>query len=157
MDTVDDPNLWRQLFNVEQAARSDIFGLWCQITSKVEVLQGALSLAHQRGTALRILLLLGDDLRKPLFPQLVELASVGHADILLCRTVIKCIERAWVVSNFPPVLRKVLNPNSSAEEYRRIAELLREVDPHLIQEHIERSLAHPDPEIHEVGHDFRGG
>ncbi|MGH9116595.1 MAG: hypothetical protein ACRD0A_01565 [Acidimicrobiales bacterium] len=55
----------------------------------IPVLRSALKQPSPRGTALRLLLVVDVGIRLTLFPELIELASVGHSDIGLCRDVIR--------------------------------------------------------------------
>jgi hypothetical protein len=150
--------LWGELFDEEKQSVARILGLWSRIADKIGVLEQALRTPHQRGTALRLLLLLQDDsLRRSLFPTLVELASVGHKDVALCRAVIKAMPREWVLKQIEPLAEAILrqNQNEPEEEYRRFAELFHELDGALLRRHLDRALRHPEESVREIAQDFQ--
>jgi hypothetical protein len=120
---------------------------------KQAVLGTALRDPAQRGTALRLLLILDDDIRKPLFPTLVALAAVGHRDISLCREVILLMPRDWVIENIEIYSYEILKEGGE-EEYRRLAELFYNLDRRLLSHLIERALESNDAGIREVGEEF---
>jgi hypothetical protein len=122
---------------------------------KVSIFKQGLRKTSQRGTTLRILLILDDSVKRDLFFELVDLASVGHSDIELCREVIKSIhQRDWVVSNIERCVSEILQ-HGTDEEYRRIAELYLDLDKMLLKKHIHRALRHEDRDVKEVGQDFQ--
>lgn len=134
--------------------------LWFHVERKVERLQAALKNPVERTSALRLLFFLQDnELRKAVFGELVDLASCGHTDIELCRTVIKSIPLDWVRTNIMPAIAAALNkmadqPEVEEEAYRRYAELLREVDQTLLSRHVEAAVVHANEGVREVGRDF---
>lgn len=117
-------------------------------------LEEALSRVSDRGTALRLLAILPEQNRRAVFARLVDLASVGHSDIALVRSVILNMERPWVVSNIEPLVDVILEQGDE-EEYRRFAELFAELDEGLLRRHVERCLRSPSSDVREVGDDFR--
>jgi hypothetical protein len=146
---------WDDLLLVERDCFARIIALWNKLPNKEEVLIRALQSPEQRVTALRLLLVLGeDDLKKKAFAALVKLASAGHGDIGICRTLIKSMPRDWVQQNLEVHARPVLEGPDPGEEYRRIAELYAEIDRSLLRRHVDGALRHPDPEVREVGTDF---
>jgi hypothetical protein len=154
MNTADDVQLWNDLSGIEQRSLAEILRRWANVSTKVDVMREALSTPHQRGTALRLLLVLGDEMKMKVFRNLVELSSVGHSDVALCRSVIKSMPRRWVLENIEPIVRVLLQETGGEEEYRRIAELYAELDSELLEVHVERALKHPDEEVREAGLDF---
>jgi hypothetical protein len=120
---------------------------------KVAVLQKALKDPVQRGTALRYLLYATLEERQPLFDDLLVLASVGHADIALCRQLILSLPKAWVVSNIESRAEPLLAKGTD-EEYRRLLELYIELDHNLAYRLAARALQHNDADIREAGEDF---
>jgi hypothetical protein len=153
--TVPDNALWDEVFVTEQGRFQDIMSSWVRISAKDRVLIQALETPHQRGTALRLLLLLGDEMKINVFATLVELAAVGHSDIALCRSVIKSMLRQWVIEHIESLAQRILERSGEEEEYRRFAELYLELDASLLERHVQAALAHANPDVREVGSDFR--
>ena len=118
------------------------------------VLREALAKPHERGTALRFLETSGQRFIKPLISDLVDLASVGHSDIELCRRVILFLGQQWLVENLEFYGSRLIR-DGGEEEYRRIAELYLAVNEDLLGRHVQRALENSDPDIREVGEDFR--
>lgn len=148
-----DSALWRHLLDNEIAfikARMD-FHAGC--TDKVAVIQKVLRDPAQRGTALRYLLYMKISERQQLFDVLLYLASVGHADIALCREVILSLPREWVVSNIERCAEPLLAQGTD-EEYRRLLELYINLDRNLACRLATRALQNDDPDIREAGEDF---
>lgn len=111
-----------------------------------------------RRGCLRLLLIYNDEaLKRALFETLVDLASTGHSDIDLVRAVIATMERNWVGEAIRPVVNRILDPLSEDawEKYRRFAELYELLYPELLSELVARALAHDDPDVREVGDDYR--
>ncbi len=155
MTTPDDDAKWDELCKAENQALRDHFHRWLDVTDKLAAIERGLASVTQRGTALRLLLVLGDDFRKKVFPQLVFLASWGNRDILLCRTVIKSMHRKWVIENIESQVQEVLAKSDGEEEWRCFAELCWQLDDALLARHVELALAHPDKEIQAVGRDYQ--
>ncbi|MGO9919001.1 MAG: hypothetical protein ACLQIB_30420 [Isosphaeraceae bacterium] len=99
MNPADDAQLWNDLHGIEQRSLAEIMRLWGKISTKADVMREALGTPHQRGTALRLLLVLGDEMKMKVFRSLVELSSVGHSDVALCRSIIKSMPQRWVLNN----------------------------------------------------------
>jgi hypothetical protein len=114
----------------------------------------ALQIPSERGTALRLLLVVDVTQRMLHFSELVRLASIGHADVDLCREVIRSIPDYWVESNLKVEILPILDGGGS-EEYRRLAELLVELNSQLLNDLVEMALNSDDEDINEVGNDFR--
>jgi hypothetical protein len=150
----DDMILWNDVCAAEQRSLVVVMNQWNRISEKDTVLTQALETPHQRGAALRLLLFLGDDMKARVFPTLIDLASVGHSDIGLCRMVIKSMPRRWVIQNIEPIGRRILDRSNGEEEYRRLAELYIELDSGLLERHVKAALSHANDEIREVGSDF---
>ncbi|MBA2305758.1 MAG: hypothetical protein H0W08_24430 [Acidobacteria bacterium] len=122
--------------------------------SLVSLIRRALQIPSERGTALRLLLVVDVTQRMSHFSELMQLASVGHADVDLCRKVIQSIPGYWVESNLKAEILPILEGGGS-EEYRRLAELLTELNSQLLNDLVEMALSSDDEDINEVGHDFR--
>jgi hypothetical protein len=92
--------------------------------------------------------------RKALLRDLVELVSVGHSDIQLCRvTILNLLPRVWVLSHIDKIVQSILE-HGTDEEYRRLLELYLLLDDGLTQQLIQQALQHPNIHIQEVGMDF---
>lgn len=149
---LDSSGEWETLLEAERTffcARRQVTGS----SSLDSLIDQALRKPSERGTALRLLLVIDVAHRMTHFSQLVELASVGHADVALCREAIGSIPRYWTESN---IRREVLPllAAGDAEEYRRIAELLVELRSPLLEELVEMASDSDDEDINEVGVDF---
>jgi hypothetical protein len=148
-----DSTLWRHLLNTEIALTQARMNFHASCKDKIAVIQKALQDPAQRGTALRYLFHTKIAERQQVFDTLLELASVGHADIGLCREVILSLPRAWVISTIESRAESLLTEGTD-EEYRRLAELYLELDPGLVYRLATRALQHSDPDIREVGEEF---
>src|SRR5919108_363940 len=150
-----DADLWVELVEAEERyhAAHWKFNRYCG--DRVEVFRNALKGVRGRATALRLLLNAREDERRSLLPTLIDLASVGTADIGLVRDVIKSLDRTWVLQHIGRYSDPVL-ASGGYEEYRRLAELFRELDsPALLSELVKKALGSSDPDVREVGEDFR--
>lgn len=153
--TIDDRSTWDKLKNQEQQWLREAFALWNRIEDKEAVLKEALEQPSNRGSVLHLLLLLDDkELTTCLFPTLIDLVSVGHADIALCRAVIRTMTREWLLAHIEQQVVPLLM-RGGEEEYRRIAELYAEIDASLLERHVQRALAHANQDVREVGQDFQ--
>ena len=146
---------WGAIVNSDQQRISEQFLHWSKVNDKVEILRNGLHCVPLRGVALRLLLLLDNDMRKAVFDILVNLASVGHSDIQLCRDVIQVMPRKWVLDRIMAVMDSVLRDNpDDYEVYRRYAELLNELDQNLLRQLVERAALSSDIDVQEVASDF---
>lgn len=153
--SVEDPRKFDSLVQKENSLIQDLFSIWSQIEDQQQTLRAALEKVSTRGAALRLLLLLDDDLKKFVFTDLVELASVGHSDISLCRVVIKSLPRAWLIDNVGNAVDVVLASSGDSECYRRLAELIVEIDNRLLKSLVSRASKSASQEVLEVAEDFR--
>jgi hypothetical protein len=109
---------------------------------------------HRRGT-LFLLLLLEPRMRQLVFPDLVDLASVGHADIDLCRTVIKSLPLEWVRERIWTAARVVLEKDINDDEaFQRYAEFFSELDRSLLGPLLELAKASKSDEVQDVYHRY---
>jgi hypothetical protein len=122
-------------------------------TNKVAIFQKALHSPAERGTALRLIEYLETEERQLLFGDLVDLASVSHSDIELCRQAILALSKSWLIENIETSTAQILK-NGTDEEYRRLLELYVEIDLGLAGRLAKQALQHQDPDICEVGVDF---
>jgi hypothetical protein len=121
---------------------------------KERLLRGALSAPRERGTALRLLLLLSDAYKRAVFDVLVDQASVGHADIALVRIVISSLGRTWLTEHIEPIANRILDDENDEECYRRFAELYNDLDRDLLRRLVKKAAASNDPGIIEVAENF---
>lgn len=146
---------WHAVVSAERGGIRKALSEWNQINDKSGVLRRALESVVERGSALRLLLLLGDDFKKAVFSTLVDNASTGHSDIQLCRIVIKSLPRKWILEHLPSAVDDFLARHEDDEEhFRRYAELYYELDEDLLNSLIARLKVHSDPAIREVAEDF---
>lgn len=145
--------LWANLLEAEQnfvRARREVVA----DDTLAELIGRALTVPSERGTALRLLQTIDVTGRMRHFAALVELASVGHVDIGLCREVIGSIPAYWVEPRLVAQIAPILETGGS-QEYRRFAELLEAYSPVLLDDLVEKALHSDDADIREVGDDFR--
>ncbi|MGK7926401.1 MAG: hypothetical protein AB4290_14380 [Spirulina sp.] len=120
---------------------------------RVNSLRMALHNPVERGTALRLLDYLRLEERQQLFPDLLDLASVAHSDIQLCREAILSLPKTWLLEHLENTAELILK-NGTDEEYRRFLELYVQIDEKMTERLIQRALQHEDLDIREVGEDF---
>jgi len=145
---------WQQLCEREREfiyARRRFFAYGDE---RLPVLRRALSSPQERGTALRVLLLMDESAHMSLFASLLNACTVAHSDIALAREVLMSISRAWTRQRVDEALAPLL-ADAGAEEFRRLAELLEALEFHEpLAELVARAAAHSDPDVREVGDDY---
>lgn len=144
---------WEQLVNAEHQLFEAKKRFLAESTDVERELARALQRASDRGTALRLLLTLDISLLISLVDDLVRLASVDHSDVALARRAIARIPAAWRESHLWKHVEPLLE-DGGEEEYRRLAELLRDLSSEYLHTLVARALDHPDEEVREVGVDF---
>jgi hypothetical protein len=152
--TEKDPQLWRKLVEREISyiqTRQDFLN---DSTDRVALIKKAFQNPSERGTALRFIEYLKLEERQNLFNELVDLASVSHSDIELCRKAILSFPKTWLLANIEKSAESLLQDGTD-EEYRRLLELYIDIDRELAQRLARRALAHADPDIREAGEDFQ--
>jgi hypothetical protein len=91
-----------------------------------------------------------------LFPLLVELAAVGHRDIVLVRDIICSMPRKWLVEGIEEHANPLLE-RGDWETYRRLAELYVQLgDTGLLRRLVDSAATSSDYDVREVADDFRG-
>lgn len=151
--TENDTQLWHKVFEKETAyiqARQDFIKNY---KDRVGVFKKALNNPTERGTALRLIEYLNLEERQSLFDKLIDLASVSHSDIELCRKAILSLPKNWLLANIEKSAEPLLQDGTD-EEYRRLLELYIDIDRKLAQRLAQRAVQHDDPDIREVGEDF---
>lgn len=150
---VSDPERWVGLCRAE----ARFFEARMDFMRSVDDLEGTLRLGlqvpHQRGTALRLLLILDEGIRRALFDSVLPLAIEAHSDTRLSRDVIASIDGRWRSRVLGPQLSALLD-FGGPEEYRGAAELLRQLKSSLLGQVLARAADQPDPDIREVAADF---
>jgi len=133
-----DASLWETFVRSENDFYKARMALLSSARDLSALIASALNNANERGTALRLLAILPEESVRFHARKLVELASVGHSDIGASRF----------------LLLKILKEGTE-EEYRRIAELYRDLDDELLRRHLARCAASSNIEVREIAADFR--
>lgn len=119
------------------------------------IISRALGKPAERGAALRVMSILPEARIRLQLQQLAGLASVGHSDIALVRSMLTDkVERRWLVENIDRHVEPILKAATDQEEFRRIAELYQQLDPDLLKAHLARCAAHANEEVREIASDF---
>jgi len=77
-------------------------------TDRVAIFQKTLHTPAERGTALRLTEYLKTEEGQLLWDDLVDLASVSHSDIELCRKAILALFRSWLIENIEKSTETIL-------------------------------------------------
>jgi hypothetical protein len=145
--------MWAALHNAETAMYEARMRFAQNVTDVQGVLDRALRAPHQRGTALRFLQIADESVRRALFATLLGLATVSHSDLNLVRAVIQSIDRDWVNDQLEQRVPRLLE-TAGAEEYRRLAELLKQLNSPALPMVLSKAYQQPDEDIREVAADF---
>ena len=117
------------------------------------VIGRAVRSARLRRSALVLVRLLPQDVRRALLPDLLAAASVSHADMQLAQDVVLTLPRDWLAANVEAAAEPLLHGDEPWEEHRRLLELFEEIDPNLARRFAERALRHEHPDVREAGQD----
>lgn len=155
----DSKRLWQRLVSAED----EYYGAWAGISLAerdgvdfTEHLRPALGDVRERGTALRFLAVADERVKRRVFPELVEAASVGHADFGLARDVLFSLDREWLLAHLPAEIERILAlPTSDDEEYRRFAQILHDLQSPYLAALVARATTSENPHIREVADDYR--
>lgn len=145
--------IWHKLVESETVYIESRQNFVRDCTNKVAIFHKALHSPAERGTALRLIEYLETEELQLLLNDLVDLASVSHSDIELCRQAILALPKSWLIENIETSTAQILK-NGTDEEYRRLLELYIEIDLGLAGRLAKQALQHQDPDICEVGEDF---
>ena len=145
--------IWHKLVESETVYIENRQNFVRACTNKIAIFQKALHSPAERGTALRLIEYLKTEECQLLFDDLVDLASVSHSDIELCRQAILALPKSWLLENIETSTAQILK-NGTDEEYRRLLELYIEIDLGLAERLAKQALEHQDPDVCEVGEDF---
>jgi len=149
----DGRDLWRAVWQSERAFVQARIAFLSGAADRLDELRSALRDPAQRGAALRVCSYLSADERKQLFGDLLGIASVAHADIGLCREVIRSLPKDWLLTTIEGAAEPLLQTDAR-EHYRRLLELYWELDAGLVHALATRALASEDEEVREAGEDF---
>lgn len=148
-----DRQLWQQVFTTEINYIEKRQQFLNNCTNRVALIRQAIHNPASRGTALRLVEYLKLEEIQLLFDDLLELASVSHSDIQLCREAILLLPKKWLVANIEKSAAPLLVEGTD-EEYRRLLELYIEIDWDLTYKLATEALNHEDINIREAGEDF---
>lgn len=149
--------LWRQFVTVDRryhALRADLLRAFTSEAALSSLLRSALRNIDERATALRLLTLLNESVRRLLLPDLVQLAAFGHKDILLVREVLLLLDPEWREQHLPDEIEAALRSPNPTEEYRRLAELLRVLHSPYLATLVKSAAGSDNVDIREVAEDF---
>lgn len=149
----DDEKLWNDFCVAENAFYEARMALVRGAQDLASFISKALNMPSQRGPALRLLEILPEEKIRQQFSYLIDLVSVGHSDIELCRSVILRIDRNWLINNIDSYVVEILK-NGGEEEFRRIAELYKLISSELLDAHLKRCAVHANDEVREIAYDF---
>lgn len=152
-----DGRLWAEVLEADRECLGRRGRFLRGATDAAAVLRRALTTVPQRGAALRFLRAVHDPrLTRAVLPELVDLASVTHIDTVLARRTISDMRyEPWLPLDLPEIVRSVLREDTE-ERYRRVAELLAEVDVELLERHLEACRQSADPEVRALAAEFDG-
>jgi hypothetical protein len=147
--------LWQDFVNAENAMVSARMRLLAKKAPLVETLRQSLGHPSERGTALRLLLILDISVSQALFHELIYQASWGSCDIELCREVIYAIPKPWLMEHIESELWPIVE-NGGEAECHCLAQLLDELEfSALLSKLVDYCLQSSNPDILEVGDDYK--
>lgn len=147
---------WLTFVYAEASYREALAGL--RHVDEVATLREGLGELPWRRAALVVLGFTDPAINEQLLPELFRLASVSHALIGEVRRCIYRIPRDRLVARLEPLVHGLIADNDSDyETYRRIAEMLRDLEAWPLLDVLTRAAgASPDGDIREVAEDFGG-
>lgn len=149
------PEPWEELVIAEDAYLTKRMAMF--EAGAEQQLRLALADAAGAPTALTVL----RDAPVELVMDLVDLiflrATRTHGHVALARQVIARLDPGWLFLALPPLVKERLNaPEADWEDYRRIAEVLKDLDQLVILEQlVALARTSADPDILEVADDYR--
>jgi hypothetical protein len=139
-------------------AEAAFFDLQMQLFKYQPLLETEVRLAlgsHNRGTALRFLLIAGEPFRRSCFHELIDQASVAHSDFALVREVINLIDHGWIKTNIEAEIWPILETGDE-EECRRFAGLLSDMSfSDILVKLVIFCSKSSNPHIYEVFEDYK--
>lgn len=152
--TANNIDLWQAVVTKEFAYIETRKKFLNSCTDRVAILQKGLQNPGERGTALRLFFYLTLPERQSLLDDLLELASVSHSDLELCREAILSLPKIWLLANIEKRVEGLL-ADGTDEEYRRLLELYINLDRELTEKLVKKALHQDDVDIREAGEDFQ--
>jgi hypothetical protein len=154
-DQGDPLEAWDKIRQIDQTMLPQVLSEFAKLPCPIDVLRRAIGVPHERGVALRLLMFIGGSFGKQVFQELVESASVGHADVALCRAVLKTLPRRWVVGEIDQIVLRLLKASPDDDEmFRRFAELYVELDDCLLMNLVRLAASSEFEAVREVAADF---
>jgi hypothetical protein len=155
VDDGGDEQLWSEVVESDRHYLGRRSRFIREAVDATSVLKQALATVAGRGPALRFLrTLAGHDLSRAVLPDVVRLASETHADTVLARQVIADLRhQPWLAAELGEI-GEALRVEGDEERYRRLAELLADVDVRLLESHLECCRRSNDPAIREIAKEF---
>ncbi len=126
--------------------------LYGKLAAPIDSLKLGASKPSLRPYILRTVMSLSVNDREQLFEFLIELSTITHSDLDLCKNIIKTLPRGWVDNN---IIRALGLVPLNEETARRGAELLYDLRSSKLQIFLEKLSEQDDPEILEVRDDFQ--
>ncbi len=149
---------WQPWMDVE-AAENTYFAKRADMFAAGGTQQLLLAMANPSGApmAMRILKDLPCDKTMELFEPVFARATSTHGYVSLARELLSRLDAGWLFHALRPVIKRRLeSPEADWEDYRRIAEVLRELDQHAhLADLVVRAEQSSDTDILEVAEDFR--
>lgn len=125
--------LWQDFVAKENrlyAARVKLFASGADLG---QVIDQALPEPGERATALRLLLIVDESLRRSFLPALIDLGSESPRDVHLVQELVRSMDEAWLISQLPRIVEYVIAKDEPGgeDERRRVLDFLRLLDPRL--------------------------
>lgn len=149
----DEISLWRNVIDAHYASLAAQRRFVTSVRDPVPIFERALADPRERGLALTFLKQQPDHVRLKMLDQLLDLALVGHREIGLVREVLLAMPRNDVSAAIARRQDEMLR-DASEEEYRRLLELLEQVDIDACRMLAERAVRHKNEDVREAGSDF---
>jgi hypothetical protein len=154
MSTIATNSLWNRVVDellgqeTSNAAQQDFFQ---PEVDRVAMLKEALlAPGRHRTTAIKLLRKLPLDEQQQVFPELIQAARSAHGPIGAVRELIRALPREWVLAHIDTLVEPILR-GEEYDDYWMFLELYEGLDPERAMKLARRAIAHPDPDIREVG------
>jgi hypothetical protein len=146
-----DRELWEDLLAADRALLGRNWAFLNGAADPAAVVSASLRASGETGAALRYLSIAAPDtIKRAVLPQLMFLAVGSNSDTVAARSIISSLpRREEVIAAVLPLAEELL-ADGDDETYLRIAELYAELSDELLQKHLQRCAAHPDPMVRDV-------
>lgn len=146
-----DRKLWEDVLAADRALLGRNWAFLNGAADPAAVVAASLRAPGETGAALRYLLVAAPDaIKMAVLPPLLFLAVGSNSDTPVARDVIASItDRDAVIAALRPLAEELL-ADGDDETYLRIAGLYAVLNDDLLQAHLARCAAHPDPMVREV-------